>query len=596
MTLAVQSEIGACAIYCVQGNLHTAPIVSASTKNFRIRSASGLRKLARERVLQLCLPAIAATTVSEAEQLATTTDMHAVWLAAAETERDCADLAALVYGSPATIVKQIALQLAHARQSAFFRLSANRFSPVGATQAAAVEAAQARVLEHRKLVADYRVRLVAGAMPTAVQRQALAFLARNHDPKDAAWVALVGYCEEKDLSVGELCVRHKLLRSAEEVHLSLLLKRHPPPQEEAPEPPPPETELALLATSAFSIDGAGTKEIDDAFSVRRNDDGTVAIGIHIALPALGLSPHARSQARASMTSLYLPGRKVPMLSASSLAHYSLEAGGLRPCLSLCFDFDPAAGRRSNLSLNLGRINVDANLVLEDYCDWRPGREAQLADDLAMLVDVAQGIGIGDDDRTGRHEFLLDVSSGIPQFVPRSRTTVIDRMVATFMIMYNREVAEALLNAGVPTMLRDQGRTVVASRKREVGKPYAWVSSPLRRFVDLCNQDQLLTLLTGTGPRHKENDLRLCASEFERHHQQARTAQKKMETYWGVVWAQARLGEILSARVNDAGSQALLDEAPLSVRLIDKPAPAGARIGVRLRHADPYRLEVQGVPV
>jgi exoribonuclease-2 len=48
-------------------------------------------------------------------------------------------------------------------------------------------------------------------------------------------------------------------------------------------------ELPLASVQAFSIDDAGTTEIDDALSVTELADGSHRIGIHIAAPGLAIA-------------------------------------------------------------------------------------------------------------------------------------------------------------------------------------------------------------------------------------------------------------------------------------------------------------------
>jgi hypothetical protein len=96
------------------------------------------------------------------------------------------------------------------------------------------------------------------------------------------------------------------------------------------------TDLPLAQAAAFSLDDAGTTEIDDAFSVTRVSDDELRIGIHIAAPALAFAPGSGLDAiaRERLSTAYMPGRKFTMLPADTIAALSLDEGAERPAVSL----------------------------------------------------------------------------------------------------------------------------------------------------------------------------------------------------------------------------------------------------------------------
>ena len=65
----------------------------------------------------------------------------------------------------------------------------------------------------------------------------------------------------------------------------------------------------------FTIDPATAKDLDDALSVKLNDDGTYDVGIHIADVSYFVKPNTAldRDARKRATSVYLVQRSVPML-------------------------------------------------------------------------------------------------------------------------------------------------------------------------------------------------------------------------------------------------------------------------------------------
>jgi exoribonuclease-2 len=67
--------------------------------------------------------------------------------------------------------------------------------------------------------------------------------------------------------------------------------------------------------------------------------------------------------------------------------------------------------------------------------------------------------------------------------------------------------------------------------------YAWMSSPLRRYVDLVNQWQLVAALAGSRPPYaRTSDALLSALRaFEVVHGRYDEHQRAMETYWCLRW-------------------------------------------------------------
>ena len=105
---------------------------------------------------------------------------------------------------------------------------------------------------------------------------------------------------------------------------------------------PSSPSLPLAAARGVSIDDATTTEIDDAFSVRPLANGHFEIGIHIAAPALAIARGSTLDAiaRARLSTVYMPGRKITMLPDAVLDAFTLAAGAARPALSLYVEAAP----------------------------------------------------------------------------------------------------------------------------------------------------------------------------------------------------------------------------------------------------------------
>jgi exoribonuclease-2 len=113
-----------------------------------------------------------------------------------------------------------------------------------------------------------------------------------------------------------------------------------------------------------------------------------------------------------------------------------------------------------------------------------------------------------------------------------------------------------------------------------------MSSPLRRYVDLVNQWQLVATLQGSrAPYARNSDALLSALRaFELTYARYDEHQRAMETYWSLRWLlQERLTSIEAFVWRE--NLVRLEGLPLFTRVSSLPAlPSGARV----------RLEITGV--
>src|SRR5678816_2551952 len=98
--------------------------------------------------------------------------------------------------------------------------------------------------------------------------------------------------------------------------------------------------------------------------------------------------------------------------------------------------------------------------------------------------------------------------------------------------------------------------------------YAWMSSPLRRYVDLVNQWQLVAALRGRRPPFSRTSEGLLAAlrAFELTYARYDEHQRAMETYWSLRWLlQEDLREVAAVVLRE--NLVRLEGAPLFTRCL-----------------------------
>jgi exoribonuclease-2 len=280
------------------------------------------------------------------------------------------------------------------------------------------------------------------------------------------------------------------------------------------------------------------------------------IGIHIAAPALGFGPGSPLDAiaRERLSTAYMPGRKFTMLPDDVIQHYSLDRGGERVAISLYVDVVGGDLLLKGRHTRLERVPVVANLRHAQYDVLNPafetGGTAGLVyeDELRSLWQVAQAL----EAKRGRPsagamtlDYSFHVDNGRIRIVPRKRGAPLDKLVAEMMILVNTSWGELLAERDVAAIYRVQStgkvRLSVHPEPHEgLGVScYAWMSSPLRRYVDLLNQWQLVAALSGQRPAFARNSDSLLAAlrAFEVTYARYDEHQRAMETYWTLRWLQ-----------------------------------------------------------
>ena len=363
----------------------------------------------------------------------------------------------------------------------------------------------------------------------------------------------------------------------------------------------------LSEARAFSIDDAFTTEIDDAFSITPAPDGTLKVGIHIAAPGLGFEPDSPlgALARSRLSTVYMPGDKIAMLPEQVIRAHTLLEGRINPVLSLVLTVRPEdfeiVGRESRIE----RVFVESNLrlhELESQFDPEAGTGPHpFHERLRVLWQLARQLakrrGVQDRPPQRYQDFNFVVEGEHVTITERPRGSPLDTLVSELMIEVNSAWGAALAAAEIPALYRIQanGRTglsVDPAPHQGLGvAQYAWASSPLRRYVDLVNQWQLISLLEGKGPcfATKPETLSLVAREFETAYDAYNEFQRGMERYWSLRWLlQEEVREIDAMMLRDGSAR--LSGVPLVVKAHGAgQLPPGTMVRLRVERVDLWEL-------
>jgi exoribonuclease-2 len=369
-------------------------------------------------------------------------------------------------------------------------------------------------------------------------------------------------------------------------------------------------DLPRAAVRAFSIDDETTTEIDDAFSVTRLANGNTEVGIHIAVPALGIAPDSPIEAiaRERLSTVYFPGQKITMLPEPAIDAFTLAAGGERCALSLYAEVGAdgaVVATRSRCEL----VPIAANLrigALEEAFNPEALAAGPIAHEfgaeLKFLWEFAQHLqsARGKADVEGeiqRAEYNFYVEGERVRIVERKRGSPIDKVVSELMIYANAEWGGQLARAGYVAIYRAQSggvarMTTVASRHDGLGvAQYAWASSPLRRYVDLVNQRQLLALFAGQPAPYKAGDEALLAAlrEFELAYDAYAEFQRNMERYWCLRWIEQENALVLDATVLRE-TLVRCDRLPLVLRVPSlQDVRPGDSVKLAISRVEPWEL-------
>jgi exoribonuclease-2 len=372
-----------------------------------------------------------------------------------------------------------------------------------------------------------------------------------------------------------------------------------------------------------SIDGPLTRDFDDALSLEVVGD-TLRLGVHIADVASLIEPSSildRASAERAL-SIYFPRRQIPMIPPNlSEETLSLKKGCDRYAVSLLADMD----KNANLidyqfvpSIIRVKQNLRYDMVNEDLATARL---------LQQMYQVSRCLR---DKRTQQGAMNLslpelqvkvdeDASISL-QLVPQDTPSRL--IVAEFMILYNWLAAKFCKDNQVPILFRTQHEPTerlsfdddylyyVFKQRRKLNPllidtcpkrhsglgldVYTHVTSPIRRYLDIVVQRQIVNVLMGRAPLYDEKGLNEIRISVEPVIKEIERVKRNRIRYWILKFLrQQHQGDVYSAMVLDQLKnkyRILLEDFLLIAEAKRDPnitLKAADHILVKVKKADPW---------
>jgi exoribonuclease-2 len=623
-------------------------------KRLKVKSSNVLLKFDKPAPAEL---------LRDAQALAGGIELDLAWEFAPEEEFGFAEFARDYFSEKASIAQQAAVLLRLFEAPHYFRRAGKgrfRKAPADVVQQALAAIEKKRLQQEQ--IAAWAQSLAQGDCPVPVREQLYKILFRP-DKNAPEYKAVVEAARSSHLPPLVLLQQAGAIDSPYQFHWRRFLFENFPKGTAFPpvQAPPVRDELPLADVQAFSIDDSSTTEIDDALSVQELGSGSVTVGIHIAAP--GLAVHAGSPldqlARQRLSTVYMPGHKITMLPDAVVQAYTLQEGRNCPAVSLYVRFDEQTLAVQAAETRLELVPIRANLRHDQLDEtvtegWLEGSAAEppeggasvaasehlldLRGALSFLFRLARHLKAQREIVRGKPEnfnrpdynFKLrstpasqaaparegaDEPTGDEEVLntPRRRGSPLDLIVAEAMILANSTWGDWLHELGVPAIYRSQASMAPGVKVRMGTKAaphagigvrsYAWSTSPLRRYVDLANQWQIIaaarhgrTAALVAPFKPKDAELFSIISGFDAAYSAYNGYQAGMERFWTLKYIrQQGITELEGTAFREGLVRA--DDLPLVLPVLGAgDLPRGARVRVRLGEIDEITLDVQGTVV
>ena len=363
-------------------------------------------------------------------------------------------------------------------------------------------------------------------------------------------------------------------------------------------------------SAAVTIDDDDTVEIDDAISCAPLASGSTRVRIHIALVADLVAKDGPMDQEAALrgTTVYLPETSIRMLPDEiSTDRASLVAG--RECHVLTTDAQISAdGQLTSYVIYPSRIKIAERLSYQAADELITGESGSAT--AAMLRRLHELTTRLREHRRSAGALLIHRREPKVKVSPDGEIeiSIIDNsspsreLVAELMVLCNHAAAHFAAEKRIPFVYRvkppgggDLARPHLSIHPEfhaGIGlNYYAQTSSPIRRYMDLVLQRQLIAALAD-GSRHpyEPEELLHLLANAEASEADGRELERRAKRYWTLRFLeQSAIGLPLEATVTRDGTSAELDAYGIRGTLNGAPnVVSQARIVVQIARLDPLR--------
>jgi exoribonuclease-2 len=629
------------ALFDDAGKFLAGRVMSEADASLQVELDSGKRvKVKAANVLLRFAKPEPAALLAAAQAQAADIDLEMAWEFAPEGEFGFADLARDYFSANAGPEQQAAMLLRLFEAPHYFRRAGKgQFKKAPDEIVKAALLAIERKAQQAAMIEDWAAELVAGRCPAPVREQLYRILFKpdKNSPEYKAVVAATQHAQKAPL---DLLLAAGAIDSPYQFHWRRFLFEQFAKGTGFPPLAAPaiQDKLPLAPVQAFSIDDSQTTEIDDALSVNGLGTGEIVFGVHIAAPALAIAPDSAIDkvARERLSTVYMPGHKLTMLPDAVVQAYTLIEGRDCPAVSVYFRFDEATLALNGADTRIERVPIAANLrhdqldevVTESALTGESVADYPFAQELAFCFRLARHLKAQRELVRGKPEtfnrpdynFRLDRRGrddghdGEPQgdetvlISERRRGAPLDLIVSEAMILANCHWGGFIAEHGVPGIYRSQASMAPGIKVRMGTKPaphagmgvpqYTWATSPLRRYVDLVNQWQIIaaarhgrTAALVAPFKPKDAMLFSVISQFDAAYTAYNDFQRAIERFWTLRWLQQNsVAELDAVTLKDGLVRA--DALPLVFKALGCEAlPRNAHVRLRITGIDLLTLDL-----
>lgn len=616
-------------LYEDNGRFKAEKIFSKSDSTTQVEAASGKRsKIRNQKIFLEFNDTSPNELIEKAQELSETIDIDFLWECAPQHDINPKNFAADYFGhEPSSIEITAMILIMHNAPVYFHKRAKGTYKAAPAEILQAALAAIERKKQQDKQQSDWVEKIVGGIWPDEFKDLAIHFLIKP-DKSTLQYKAFESALQQLNTNAEQLLLKLGEFPSALALHHQRFLSNHFPNGIHASDISynPMDLDLKTANVLAYTVDDDETTEFDDAISATILDDNILQIGVHIATPALAIYQNEKINevAKQRMSSVYATGLKIPMLPRNVMQGFSLVAGNAKPALSLYVKINLESGEILANDTVLEKINVAANLSsnsdlenitvdeIEDtnfkleHAQWlRPLWQA-----CKHLIHQRELVR-GSPEKPNKIEYDLkidgkyddeDATIGIVQ---RKRDAPIQIIIAECMILANNLWGNRLQEHKLPGIYRSQqaGRTRMTTYPlphESIGVPqYSWSTSPLRRYVDLINQSQIIATTDAAKNagitalfKPKNNDLFAIIGAFDNQYDAYNQYQNNIKRYWCIRWLKQENITTINANIlrNDL---VLIEGLPLVIKVPALPElNPGDLISIDIIETDEINLTVE----